>query len=296
MSDSDDLADFMRFLRFNEGLSDNTLQAYQRDLKKFHQFIAPMSFRQVTRAVLEDFLTPGVQKSSGQRRSLARALSSLKRFYQFMVMQKRMNEDPAAPLKAAKLTQTIPNVLSEQQVEDLLRAPDGTTLLGRRDKAILELMYASGLRVSEVVGLPYEQLNLSAGLVQVTGKGKKERIVPIGEAAIEAIDDYIKNARPGLIRPNKWVATLFVSRLGRPMTRQTLWHRIKKLAAIAAIDGDLSPHGLRHAFATHLINHGADLRSVQLLLGHSDLSTTQIYTHVAQARMQLLHRVHHPRG
>lgn len=290
-----DISDFIQFLRLNEGLSDNTLQAYQRDLKKFWIFVEPSPLTQVERDQVEEFLFQW-HENQGSARSIARGLSTLKRFYQFMVSNKRMTLDPVGGVKAPKLIKKIPRVISEQQVEALLNAPDETTPLGLRDKAILELMYASGLRVSELVNLPYEQINLSAGLVQVTGKGKKERIVPIGQLAIEAVSDYLKSARPALLKENKWVPTLFVSRLGRTMTRQTLWHRIKNLAFDAGIQGDLSPHGLRHAFATHLINNGADLRTVQLLLGHSDLSTTQIYTHVAKARMQKVHQTHHPRG
>jgi integrase/recombinase XerD len=290
-----DITNFIQFLRLNEGLSDNTLQAYQRDLKKFWAYVEPTALTQIERDRVEDFLYQW-HENQGSARSIARCLSTLKRFYQFMVSNQRMAIDPAGAVKAPKLMKKIPRVISEQQVEALLNAPDETTPLGQRDRAILELMYASGLRVSEVVDLPYEQINLSAGLVQVTGKGKKERIVPIGQLAIEAVADYLKSARPALLKDNRWVPTLFVSRLGRPMTRQTLWHRIKNLAFEAGIQGDLSPHGLRHAFATHLINHGADLRTVQLLLGHSDLSTTQIYTHVAKARMQKIHQTHHPRG
>ena len=197
--------------------------------------------------------------------------------------------------RSPKLPQSIPTVISEQHVIDLINAPDTTTALGLRDRAILELMYASGLRVSEVVELPFGQINLSAGLVQVTGKGSKERIVPIGELAIEWLEKYLISSRPVLVK-QKLVETLFVSRIGRSMTRQTLWHRVKNLAFQVGIPGNLSPHTLRHAFATHLLNHGADLRTVQLLLGHSDLSTTQIYTHVAKERLQKVHQQHHPRG
>ena len=193
------------------------------------------------------------------------------------------------------MPKSIPSVISEKQVEDLLNAPDVMSSLGLRDRAILEMMYACGLRVSEVVELPFEQVNLSAGLVQVMGKGSKERIIPLGEVAIEWIERYLKESRPILVK-GRWISTLFISRIGRPMTRQTLWHRVKNLAFDAGIQGKLSPHTLRHAFATHLINHGADLRTVQLLLGHSDLSTTQIYTHVAKERLHQLHQQHHPRG
>lgn len=291
---SSQIQSFVQYLRFNEGLSENTVLAYQRDLKICQAGLAVEDFLPVSRQQLEGFLFSLLDENKSAK-SVARQISSLKRFYQYLLSQKLIDQDPTALLKAPKMIKSIPKVLSESQVDRLLEAPDLTTDLGMRDKAILELMYASGLRVSEVVNLPYEQLNLSAGLVQVVGKGNKERIVPIGEEAIEYIELYLKRARPTLVK-NKWVETLFVSRIGRTMTRQTLWHRIKNLALEADIRTHLSPHGLRHAFATHLINHGADLRTVQLLLGHSDLSTTQIYTHVAKERLQQLHRLHHPRA
>lgn len=290
-----EITDFIQYLRLNEGLSENTLQAYQRDLKKVQLALGETDLSQASRDQLEDYLFQ-LHVDQVNPSSIARCLSALKRFYLFLVFHNRIPLDPAAQIKAPQLIKKIPSVISESQVEALLNAPDLTTPLGIRDKAILELMYASGLRVSELVNLPYEQLNLSAGLVQVTGKGNKERIVPIGQMAIEAIEAYLKSARPALVGKQKWVPTLFVSRIGRTMTRQTLWHRIKNLAIIADIHSQLSPHGLRHAFATHLINHGADLRTVQLLLGHSDLSTTQIYTHVAKERLQSIHHQHHPRG
>lgn len=285
---------FIDYCRFNEGLSHNTLEAYQRDLKAVQQALSDDLSRATTQQIESYLLECHQQQVSA--RTIARRLSALKRFYRYLCLQNQLTDDPAALVKAPAAMKSIPFVITEQQVEDLLRAPDLKTALGLRDKAILELMYASGLRVSEVVSLPFEQLNLSAGLVQVTGKGNKERIVPLGEMAIEALQNYVKTARPALVSPGKWIDSLFVSRLGRTMTRQTLWHRIKKLAWQAGIESNLSPHGLRHAFATHLINHGADLRTVQLLLGHADLSTTQIYTHVAQARMQRIHQLHHPRG
>lgn len=288
------LQSFLQFLRFNEGLSENTIAAYQRDLKICQAGVGVVDFKLINSKQLEDFIYTQFEQGKNAK-SIARLISALKRFAQYLLTQKVISADPTAKLKSPRITRSIPKVLSESQVEDLLSAPDLMTTLGLRDKAILELMYASGLRVSEVVTLPYEQLNLSAGLVRVMGKGNKERIVPIGELAIEALQVYISQSRIKLVG-NKWVDTLFVSRLGRPMTRQTLWHRIKNLAFDANIHVKLSPHGLRHAFATHLINHGADLRTVQLLLGHSDLSTTQIYTHVAKERLQKLHEEHHPRG
>lgn len=294
MSQSPKISAFIQFLRFNEGLSDNTLQAYRRDLSNVQNFLSPTALEDASQSQLEDYMFESHQADKNAR-SIARSISALKRFFRFLIAQKVLEIDPTAQLRPPKLIKKIPTIISESQIEDLLQAPDLTSNLGLRDKAILELMYATGLRVSELVGLPFEQINLSAGLVQVVGKGNKERIVPIGEMAIEAIEEYLKTARPELVK-KKWVEALFVSRIGRQMTRQTLWHRIKKLAIIAGIRTELSPHGLRHAFATHLINHGADLRTVQLLLGHSDLSTTQIYTHVAKERMKQIHHQHHPRG
>ncbi|MDX1347354.1 MAG: site-specific tyrosine recombinase XerD [Thiomicrorhabdus chilensis] len=292
------VTEFLDYLRISEGLSVNTLSAYQKDLQIYQAWwfsnVQNTAIETVSKNDLEDFMF-GLHEQGRSQKSNARLLSTLKRFYRWGVTQNRFDSDPTALMKSPKTPKSIPTVISEQQVEVLLNTPDVTTALGLRDRAILELMYASGLRVSELVGLPFEQLNLSAGLVQVTGKGSKERIVPIGEVAIEWIERYLQSSRPVLVG-QKWVATLFVSRLGRPMTRQTLWHRVNNLAFQAGIQGKLSPHGLRHAFATHLINHGADLRTVQLLLGHSDLSTTQIYTHVAKERLHRIHQQHHPRG
>jgi integrase/recombinase XerD len=290
--------EFLNQLAFVEGLSANTLAAYRKDLQLYLAWWDAQSFnssiQQAGKLHIEDFLL-SMQDQGRKAKSNARLLSTLKRFYQWLALNERIASDPTALLKAVKIPREIPSVISEKQVDDLLNAPDVMTPLGLRDRAILELMYASGLRVSEVVELPFEQVNLSAGLVQVTGKGSKERIVPMGEVAIEWIGRYLRDARPQLVG-QKWVPTLFVSRIGRPMTRQTLWHRVHQLAFAAGIYGKLSPHGLRHAFATHLLNHGADLRTVQLLLGHCDLSTTQIYTHVAKERLHRIHQQHHPRG
>lgn len=293
----DALALFLEHLLLSEGLSANTQAAYRTDLTQFARWLGDLessNWQQVSRDDLQTYIRY-LQEAGRQDRSIARMVSSLKRLYGFAIDQAWLSINPCDLLKTPNVSAAIPSVLSESQINDLLEAPDTSKDLGLRDRAILELMYASGLRVSEVVNLPLSQLNLSAGLVMVTGKGNKERIVPLGEYASDWLAQYLKIARPGLVG-EKWVETLFVSRLGRPMTRQTLWHRIHNLAQIAGITGKLSPHGLRHAFATHLINHGADLRSVQLLLGHSDLSTTQIYTHVAKERLKSLHQQHHPRG
>jgi len=291
------LEEFLMHLYLSEGLSTNTRAAYKTDLKQFAVYLGGVDNQAwlcVGREDLQIYLTE-LQQQKRSDRSIARMVSSLKRFYSYSIERAWLLINPCDLLKSPKVRAVIPSVLSEQQVIDLLGAPDTQTDLGLRDRAILELMYATGLRVSEVVNLPLSQLNLSAGLVMVTGKGNKERIVPLGEFASEWLVSYLKCARPNLVG-DKWVETLFVSRIGRSMTRQTLWHRIHNLAQVAGITGKLSPHGLRHAFATHLINHGADLRTVQLLLGHSDLSTTQIYTHVAKERLKSLHQQHHPRG
>lgn len=291
---------FLAHLLLSEGLSANTQSAYRSDLRMFMRWLHQgepentLLWVSVSRADLEAFLR-AMQEAKRQTRSIARMASSLKRFYAFALEQAWVKYNPCDLLVMPKTVAAIPRVMSEQQVSDLLNAPDVQTDLGLRDRAILELMYASGLRVSEVVSLPLAQLNISAGLVLIRGKGNKERIVPLGEYASEWLQSYLQQARPNLVG-DKWVDTLFVSRIGRPMTRQTLWHRIHNLAQIAGITGKLSPHDLRHAFATHLINHGADLRTVQLLLGHSDLSTTQIYTHVAKERLKSIHQQHHPRG
>ena len=289
--------EFLSYLALSEGLSTNTISAYKTDLQLYQAWLFDVhkqTIEGVSPEGIESFMLY-LHNEGRKEKSNARLLSTLKRFYQWGAANEYFEADPTALVKSPKLPKSIPKTITEAQVEALLYSPDEYTPLGIRDRAILELMYASGLRVSEVVELPFEQINLSAGLVQVTGKGNKERIVPIGELAIEWIEKYIKESRPSLVK-NKWVHTLFVSRIGRPMTRQTLWHRVTNLAFDAGIHTKLSPHTLRHAFATHLINHGADLRTVQLLLGHSDLSTTQIYTHVAKERLHKLHQQHHPRG
>ena len=291
---SSEITSFIHQCRFNDGLSENTLSAYQHDLKNLGLYSESNSLALLSIDNLNDYILIAFADKKSAK-SIARSISTYRRFYQYLFRQNVIIEDPSCLLKAPKVEKSIPSVLSEVQIEALLEAPDLTTALGIRDRAILELMYASGLRVSELVSLPYDQLNLSAGLVQVVGKGNKERIVPIGDLAIEYLAKYIQEARPTLLK-GQWLTSLFISRIGRQMTRQTLWHRIKVLAKKAGIVGNLSPHGLRHAFATHLVNHGADLRTVQLLLGHSDLSTTQIYTHVAKERLKSLHAQHHPRG
>jgi integrase/recombinase XerD len=227
--------------------------------------------------------------------STARALSSLKRFYQFALRQGRVQADPTLDIDAPKRPRNLPKSLTEQDVERLLAAPPLTAPLGLRDRAMLEVLYASGLRVSELVMLRVAQLSQDMGVVRILGKGNKERLVPVGEVALDWVRRYVAEARPELLNGRQCNA-LFVTARAEPMTRQAFWHLIKRYAVRAGIGTAVSPHTLRHAFATHLLNHGADLRVVQLLLGHADISTTQIYTHVARERLKQLHAKHHPRG
>jgi integrase/recombinase XerD len=219
----------------------------------------------------------------------------MRRFYRFLVREGCRDDDPSADIQSPKLGRPLPYALSEADVEALLAAPDIEQPVGLRDRAMLELLYASGLRVSELVGLSHEQLNIVQGVVRVVGKGSKERLVPVGEEALDWLQRYLRDAR-GVLLKGHTSGRVFVSRKAGGITRQAFWYRLRQYAAQASLRGPLSPHTLRHAFATHLVNHGADLRVVQMLLGHSDLSTTQIYTHVARERLKHLHRDHHPRG
>ena len=229
-------------------------------------------------------------------RSVSRQLSSIKSFYKFLYDKNLIDRDPVEKVENPKLGRILPKILSEREVEILLLAPDTNTALGMRDKTMLELIYACGLRVSEIIELSIDQINLRQGALRTVGKGSKERMLPIGDIALSWLNEYLEEARPELLRKNLQEDILFPSRKGLPMTRQAFWHRVKTYSIKAGIKQELSPHTLRHAFATHLVNRGADLRVVQLLLGHSDLSTTQIYTHVASERLKKFHETHHPRG
>ncbi len=280
-----------------KGLSDNTLSSYRRDLRQFHEWqvhSSGQSLLQASRASLQQYL--GYRLQQGQSpRSSARFLSCARGFYHYLLREGRITVDPTLDVDSPRLGRPLPKSLSERDVERLLAAPDLEQALEFRDRTMLELLYACGLRVSELVSLQVSQISLNQGVVRVFGKGSKERLVPMGEEAMDWLQRYLGDARGELLhgRPSEVV---FPSRRGTQMTRQTFWHRIKLYAQRAEIKQPLSPHTLRHAFATHLLNHGADLRVVQMLLGHSDLTTTQIYTHVAQQRMQELHAEHHPRG
>ena len=279
------------------GLSANTLVSYQSDLRHFARWLtanAQTDLLEARREQLLAFLAAGVD-SGARPRTSARRLSTLRQFYQWALREHDIAIDPTAQIEAPRLGRPLPRSLSEAEVEALLSAPDLSTAEGLRDRAMLEVLYATGLRVSELVGLQPDELSLTQGLVRVTGKGNKERLVPLGDEAICWIERFLASARRELLGAQPCSA-LFPTRRGAGMTRQAFWYRIKKHALAAGIQQSLSPHTLRHAFATHLVNHGADLRVVQLLLGHSSLSTTQIYTHVARERLQALHARHHPRG
>jgi integrase/recombinase XerD len=281
-----------------DGLARNTLDSYRRDLAQFAGWLAQSHGRSLIDARAEDLqrhLAWQVETRRARPRTTGRLVSSLKRFYQFAVREGLRADDPAAELEGPKLPRSLPKSLSEAQVEALLAAPDVATAAGLRDRAMLETIYASGLRVSELVGLKPVQVSLDMGVVRVLGKGSKERLTPLGEEAVEWIGRYVASARPELLSGRKSDA-LFVTARAAPMTRQGFWALVKRHAKRAGIARAISPHTLRHAFATHLINHGADLRVVQLLLGHADISTTQIYTHVARERLKALHARHHPRG
>jgi integrase/recombinase XerD len=288
---------FCDALWLQEGLSANTLEAYRRDLEGLERWISQRGTALISasRADLLDYLSGSVGKGA-RPRTTARLLSSLRRFYGYLVREEKIKTDPTALIDSPKLGRPLPKSLSEAQVEKLLESPDATKPLGLRDRAMLETLYATGLRVSELVGLTLSQVSLTQGVVRVIGKGDKERLVPLGEEAISWISRYLAEGRSRLVKSRSTDA-LFTTARGGPMTRQAFWHNLKGHTRQAGIDAKkLSPHTLRHAFATHLLNHGADLRVVQMLLGHADLSTTQIYTHVAQARLKTLHEQHHPRG
>ncbi len=288
---------FLDVLWSERGLSRNTLAAYGRDLNAFAQWLHQNN-SELSKASSSDLQAYIAYrgKTGAKASSMARVLSSLRRYYRYLVREGRLQEDPSALIDSPKLGRSLPDSLSESHVDALLEAPDTSDAVGLRDRAMLELLYATGLRVSELVSLEHSQISLQQGIVRVMGKGNKERLVPMGDEAVAWIEQYKNEARADLMKGHGLCAQLFVTRRGSGMTRQAFWYLIKRYALQVGISQKISPHTLRHAFATHLLNHGADLRVVQLLLGHSDLSTTQIYTHVAKARLQSLHQAHHPRG
>ena len=295
-SDDPVLDAFCDALWLEDGLARNTLESYRRDIEQFGAWVAQRSRSLLTagKADVLEYLAYRV-KARARPRTTARLVSSLKRFYRYAVREGKINADPTLTVAAPKLVRGLPKTLTEADVERLLAAPEIATDLGVRDRAMLEVLYATGLRVSELVGLGVSQVSQDMGVVRVMGKGAKERIVPLGEESLAWIAQYLRSSRAAILGARTCNA-LFVTQRGEGMTRHAFWHIVRRHARAAAIAAPISPHVLRHAFATHLLNHGADLRVVQLLLGHSDISTTQIYTHVARERLKQLHAKHHPRG
>ncbi|OLO06074.1 MULTISPECIES: site-specific tyrosine recombinase XerD [Salinicola] len=295
MNDHDRRDAFLDALWLERGVSEHTLSAYRRDLTAWIVYLEAQDERLLAPgdATLIDFVETCRERY--HPRSIARQLSCLRRFYRWALAESLMSYDPLVEIQAPRVQPGLPSTLEEHDVDRLLMAPDVETALGLRDRAMLEVLYACGLRVSELVGLTVAAVNLRQGVVLIRGKGDKERLVPLGEEAMAWVERYLRQGRSELMQDIRQ-PPLFPGRHDGFMTRQTFWYRLKHYAQLAAIDKPLSPHTLRHAFATHLLNHGANLRVVQLLLGHSDLSTTQIYTHVAQARLEALHAQHHPRG
>lgn len=287
---------FLDALWLERGLSERTLRAYRTDLLAFAAWLEHRGGRLETadRGLVLGYLADRVQ-GGARPRSTARLLSSLRRFYGWLLREGEMRHDPTADVQSPRIGQSLPGALTETEVEALLAAPELAEPVGLRDRAMLELLYATGLRVSELVTLTLSQVNPRQGVVRVVGKGNRERLVPLGEAALDWLERYRLESRPALLGRRSSDA-VFITARGGGMTRQAFWYRVRHHAVAAGIGKPLSPHTLRHSFATHLLNHGADLRVVQLLLGHSDLSTTQIYTHVARQRLQDLHAEHHPRG
>jgi integrase/recombinase XerD len=295
--DSGIIDEFCDALWLEDGLAKNTLEAYRRDLSQFATWLDAQHRKALIsadQADIQSYLGYQFRKKT-RATSVARLLSALKRFYRYCLRQGRVKADPTLRIDSPKLPRGLPKSLTEEDVENLLAAPRADKALGLRDKAMLETLYAAGLRVSELVALKLGQVSQDMGVVRVVGKGSKERLVPLGEEAIAWIRQYLKEARPELLG-GRAADDLFVTARGSAMTRQMFWHLLRRYAAQAGLKKPISPHTLRHAFATHLLNHGADLRVVQLLLGHSDISTTQIYTHVARERLKQLHAKHHPRG
>lgn len=287
---------FLDSLWLEKGLADNTRASYRSDLALFNVWLEGrgIELRNAGREAILDHLAWRLENGY-QARSTARLLSGLRGFYRYLLREGDIAVDPTLRIELPRVGRPLPKAISEADVEALLAAPDIDNPLGLRDRAMLEVLYACGVRVSELVGLTLEQVSLRQGVLRAFGKGRKERLVPLGEEALAWLERYLREAR-GTLLAGRPCDALFPSQRGEQMTRQTFWHRIKLHARTAGISTSISPHTLRHAFATHLLNHGADLRTVQMLLGHSDLSTTQIYTHIARARLQALHAMHHPRG
>lgn len=288
---------FAYYLKAERNRSDNTLQAYVRDLQRFARFAAEREVRspaELTAALVADYLV--VLDSEGlSLRSIARARTTLRQLFKFLVKEGQLEADPAALVRAPRFPEPLPVVFSQAQVEALLAVPDRSDPLGLRDAAMLELLYATGLRVTELVTLPKSAVDGDIGVLKIRGKGDKDRLVPVGDQALDLMVRYLREARP-LHDPANRSPQVFVSRRGKRMTRQNFWQRVDRYGDLVGLTGKVSPHVLRHSFATHLLEHGADLRSLQAMLGHADIGTTQIYTHVTRVRLQALHAKFHPRN
>ena len=290
------IAAFLHYARAEKGLSTNTILAYRRDMMKFAEFLEPrgVSLLRATRSDAVDFLSTLYNRGLDSR-SVARQLVTLRCFYRFCLGDDLIEKDPVANIESPKIYRTLPHFLSVEEVDTLLAQPDIKTPAGQRDKAMIELMYSTGLRVSELCGLRVSDIQANAGTLRCIGKGNKERIVPVGRRALEAIALYLRESRPTLLR-DQASPYLFIGSRGRKMHRIQFWMLLKKYGEMAGLRESLNPHMLRHSFATHLLDGGADLRSVQLMLGHADISTTQIYTHVVEERLKQVYKAHHPRA
>ena len=290
------LDSFLSYLAVEKGLSENTLESYGRDVRKFIEFLEHKKVKDISNVKypeISEFLAYSKDKGFNPA-TIVRSIVSIKQFFKYLIIEKIVSEDPAAQIKTPKMKKAIPGVISLDDVEILLAAPDESTPEGLRDSAMLEVLYASGIRVSELIGLNLNDVNFDHGYVIVYGKGSKERLVPVGEKARVKLREYLLHARPAILKTRDAKA-LFVTRRGSGMTRQGFWKLIKNYALKAGIPKKISPHTLRHSFATHLLERGADLRTIQIMLGHSDISTTQIYTHVESERLKEIHKKYHPR-
>jgi integrase/recombinase XerD len=287
---------FLNCLRVEKGLSDNTIQAYRRDIEKFAAFASQrkLSTKQVQRSDIVDFLGSLYRKGLDSR-SVARHLVTIRNFFRFALIEGYIDDDPAATIESPKFRQSLPEFLSLEEVDRVLRQPDTTATVGIRDRAMIELMYSCGLRVSELCGLRVADLQAEAGCLRCIGKGNKERLVPVGRQALEAVQRYLRESRPKLLRDGS-SPHLFLGQTGRSVSRIAFWKVLRGYGRKTGLRKDLTPHMLRHSFATHLLDRGADLRSVQMMLGHSDISTTQIYTHVVEERLKQVYKAHHPRA
>jgi integrase/recombinase XerD len=291
------LADYLTYLKVERGLAQNTVLSYERDLKKFINFLIETGFSDLSGVKRQQIITY-LLKLQGEKMapaSISRNLAAIRSFFNYLSTENLLREDPARDLDSPKLSKKLPKIITVEEVEELLNQPDETDKMGIRDRAMLELLYASGLRVSELISLEVDDVNLDIGFLRCQGKGSKERIVPLGKMAIHYIQLYLQQSRPKLVK-NIYQKTLFLNFHGRPLTRQGFWKIIKKYAKQSGIDTEITPHTFRHSFATHLLENGADLRSVQEMLGHADISTTQIYTQVTGKKLRNIHKKFHPRG